>query len=71
MGKNITNNYNSYDSNILEALFIKYRVSKYYIRQCINGSIKTLKADEIKKDYTIMEKANRETVANLLKKTLK
>lgn len=70
MGKSKTKNYKSYDSNILEALFLKYSVSKYYIRQCINGTVNTIKADEIKKDYAIMEKANKNTVTNLLRKTM-
>ncbi|UUF14465.1 MULTISPECIES: hypothetical protein [Flavobacterium] len=62
--------YKSYDSNILEALFLKYNVSKYYIRQSINGSVHGLTPDRIKKDYATMEKANKETVMNLLMKTL-
>ena len=62
--------YGSYDSNILEALFLKYSVSKYYIRQCIRGVIKAPLAKEIKNDYIIMEEANRQTVLNLLRKTL-
>ncbi|MEP6805269.1 MAG: hypothetical protein ABI892_12155 [Flavobacterium sp.] len=70
MGKSKTKNYKSYDSNILEALFLKYSVTKYYIRQCINGSIKGIKADDIKKDYLIMEKANKQTVSNLIRKTM-
>ncbi|GAA3766586.1 MULTISPECIES: hypothetical protein [Flavobacterium] len=70
MGKSKTKIYKSYDSNILEALFLKYKVSKYYIRQCINGSVQGIKPDNIKKDYVIMERANRNLVENLIKKTL-
>ncbi len=70
MSKSKTKIYKSYDSNVLEALFLKYNVSKYYIRQCVNGSVKGLKADDIKKDYIKMEKVNRDTVSNLIKKTL-
>lgn len=70
MSKSKTKNYKSYDSNILEALFLKYGVSKFYIRQSINGSVKGIKPDSIKKDYIIMEKANKETVMNLVRKTL-
>lgn len=62
--------YKSYDSNILEALFLKYNVSKYYIRQSVNGSVHGLTPDNIKKDYLTMEKANKDTVINLLRKTL-
>lgn len=71
MGKSKTKNYNSYDAAVLEALFLKYKVSKYYIRQCINGTVSGIKPDSIKKDYTIMEKANRDTVMNLMQKTMK
>ncbi|KAF2338018.1 hypothetical protein [Flavobacterium ginsenosidimutans] len=70
MSKSKTKIYKSYDSNVLEALFLKYNVSKYYIRQCVNGAVKGLKADDIKKDYIKMEKLNRDTVSNLIKKTL-
>jgi hypothetical protein len=70
MNESRTKVYKSYNSIILEALFIKYKVSKYYIRQCVSGKIKALIADDIKKDYVIMEKANKETVANLLKTTM-
>ncbi len=55
---------------VLEALFLKYKVSKYYIRQCVNGSVQGITADAIKKDYSKMEKANKETISNLIKKTL-
>ncbi|MCD9574254.1 hypothetical protein [Flavobacterium soyae] len=71
MGKSKTKIYNSYDSNILEALFVKYGVSKYYIRQSINGSVKGITPDCIKKDYETMEKANKDLVINLIQKTLK
>ncbi|MCR4032880.1 MULTISPECIES: hypothetical protein [Flavobacterium] len=70
MGKSKTKNYKSYDSAVLEALFLKYKVSKYYIRQCINGTVSGVKPDCIKKDYVIMEKANRDTVMNLVRKTM-
>ncbi|KQO33026.1 hypothetical protein ASF10_19700 [Flavobacterium sp. Leaf82] len=71
MDKSKTKIYKSYDSNILQALFLKYGLSKYYIRQSINGSVKGVIPDNIKKDYVIMEKANKETVSYLLQKTLK
>lgn len=70
MNKSITKIYNSYDSNILEALFLKYGVSKYYIRQSINGSVKGITPDAIKKDYDTMVKANESTIGDLVKKTL-
>jgi hypothetical protein len=70
MSKSKTKIYKSYDSNILEALFLKYGVSKYYIRQSINGSVKGLTPDAIKKDYDKMVKANETTVQNFIDKTL-
>lgn len=70
MDKSKTKNYKSYDSTVLEALFLKYKVSKYYIRQCINGTVQGIKPDNIKKDYVAMEKANKDVVFNLIKKTL-
>ncbi|MFD2941019.1 hypothetical protein [Flavobacterium notoginsengisoli] len=70
MDKSKTKNYKSYDSTVLEALFLKYKVSKYYIRQCINGTVQGIKPDNIKKDYVMMEKANRDAAFNLVRKTL-
>lgn len=66
MGKSKTKNSKTYDSNVLQALFLKYAVSKYYIRQCINGSVNTTKADEIKKDYITMKKAVENTISGFL-----
>ncbi|MDX6187957.1 hypothetical protein SGQ83_01225 [Flavobacterium sp. Fl-318] len=70
MSKSKTKIYKSYDSNILEALFLKYGVSKYYIRQSINGTVKGLTPDIIKKDYSKMVKENETTVQNFINKTL-
>lgn len=70
MNKSKIKIYKKYDSNILDALFLKYGVSKYYIRQSISGSVKGITPDAIKKDYTTMEKANQDTVQNLIKTTL-
>lgn len=70
MNKSKTKIYKSYDSNILDALFLKYGVSKYYIRQSINGSVKGLTPDAIKRDYDKMVKENEKTVQNLIDKTL-
>ncbi len=71
MDKNKTKIYKSYDSHILEALFLKYGLSKYYIRQSINGAVKGVTPDNIKKDYSIMEKANKDVIVYLIQKTLK
>ena len=68
MDKSKTKIYKSYDSNILEALFLKYGVSKYYIRKCINGTVQGIKPDNIKKDYEKMERASKDIISNLLKK---
>jgi hypothetical protein len=70
MSKSKTKIYKSYDQNILEALFLKYGVSKYYIRQSINGNVKGITPDAIKKDFLTMEKANKQTIVNLVNKTL-
>jgi hypothetical protein len=70
MSKNKTNNYNSYDANILEALFLKYGVSKFYIRQSINDKVKGITPDAIKKDYKLMVIENQKTIKNLIDKTL-
>ncbi|MDP5201132.1 hypothetical protein [Flavobacterium sp. DG2-3] len=67
MNTNKNKIYKSYDSNILEALFLKYKVSKYYIRQSISGAVSGIKPDNIKRDYAKMVKANEQTIANLLR----
>lgn len=69
MSKSKTKIYKSYDSDILEALFQIYGVSKYYIRQSISGSVQGLTPDAIKKDYAKMVKANETKVQNLIDKT--
>jgi len=48
---------------------IRGPVSKYYIRQCINGSVNNIKADEIKKDYNTMKKAVENTIYGFLNTT--
>lgn len=70
MEKSKTKAYKSYDSYILNALFEKYGVSKYYIRQSISGSVHGVTPDSIKKDYAVMEKASKDIVAFLIGKTL-
>lgn len=66
MDKSKTKIYKSYDSNILEALFLKYGVSKYYLRKCIAGTAQGIKPDNIKRDYLKMEKASKDIVTTLL-----
>lgn len=70
MDKSNTKIYKSYDPNILEALFVKYGVSKYYIRQSINGSVQGITPDSIKKDYATMEKASKDIIMLLIQKTI-
>jgi hypothetical protein len=70
MSKNTIKNYNSYDSLALEALHVKYGVSKFYIRQSINDKVVGIKPDAIKKDYKAMVAENKKTVKNLIDKTL-
>lgn len=62
--------YKTYDSHILDALFLKYGLSKYYIRQSISGSVQGITPDRIKKDYNIMEKASKHILEFLISKTL-
>lgn len=71
MDKSKTKVYNSYDANILEALYVKYGLSKYYIRQSVNGTVHGITPDSIKKDYETMEKAHKDVIMNLIQKTLK
>lgn len=71
MDKSKTKVYNSYDSNILEALFLKYGLSKYYIRQCVSGAVHGLTPDTIRKDYDTMQKAHKDVIVNLIQATLK
>lgn len=70
MGKNTIKKYKSYDPAILEALFIKYGVSKFYIRQSVGGKTLGIKPDLIKKDYKAMEIENQKTVKSLIDRTL-
>lgn len=71
MDKRKTKVYSSYDANILEALFVKYGLSKYYIRQCVNGTVHGITPDSIKRDYETMEKAHKDVIMNLIQTTLK
>lgn len=71
MDKRKTKVYNSYDSNILEALFLKYGLSKYYIRQSVSGAVHGITPDSIKKDYDTMKKAQKDVIMNLIQTTLK
>jgi hypothetical protein len=70
MDKNNTKKYNKYNEISLEALYLKYNVTKYYIRQCISGRKTGLLADSIMKDYKIMEMERKQIVNNLINKTL-
>lgn len=74
MSKSKTKIYKSYDSDILDALFLKYGLSKYYIRQSINGSVTGVTPDSIKKDYIKMlstsEIDKKNKLQNLIDKTL-
>lgn len=58
--------YNSYDARILQVLFIKYGVSKYYIRKCLAGNAHGIKPDAIRNDYVKMEKVIQNTLSNLI-----
>lgn len=41
----------TYDPKILDALVIKYGMTKVYIRMCLRGGNNSLTADKVKADY--------------------
>ncbi|KFF04278.1 hypothetical protein [Flavobacterium reichenbachii] len=67
MDESKTKVYRSYDLMILDALFVKYGVSKYYIRKCLAGNANGTKPDSIRKDYQLLEKAVKDAIAGFLK----
>jgi hypothetical protein len=58
--------YNSYNANILQVLFVRYGVSKHYIRKCLAGNAHGIKPDAIRNDYVEMEKVIRNTLSELI-----
>lgn len=46
----------TYEQSIIKALVEKYQVTPFYVRQCLSGYSKTFTADNIKKDYSELEK---------------
>ena len=41
----------TYDPKILDALVVKYGMTKVYIRMCLRGDNKSLTADKVQADY--------------------
>lgn len=52
----------TYDPKILDALVIKYGMTKVYIRMCLRGDNKSLTADKVKADYSSLKKEFSETL---------
>ncbi|MFV8364783.1 hypothetical protein [Flavobacterium sp. XS1P27] len=45
----------TYDPKILDALVIKYGMTKVYIRMCLRGDNKSLTADKVQADYKLLK----------------
>lgn len=41
----------SFNTQIVKVLSSSYNVTEYFVRECIKGNKKSIKADEIKKKY--------------------
>jgi hypothetical protein len=46
----------TYDPKILDALVTKYGMTKVYIRKCLRGDNKSLTADKVQADYSLLKK---------------
>jgi hypothetical protein len=51
MDKNNIKKNNSYNVIAVNAISVKFKISKQYVRQCIKGDRNSISADNIKKDY--------------------
>lgn len=51
MDKNNIKKNNSYNVIAVNAISIKWKISKQYVRQCVRGDRNSISADNIKKDY--------------------
>ena len=49
--KNNTKKYNSYNSLAVNAISVKFKISKQYVRQCLKGDKDSISSDYIKKEY--------------------
>lgn len=45
----------TYDPKIIEALVMKYGMTKVYIRKCLRKDNKSLTADKIQADYKLLK----------------
>jgi hypothetical protein len=58
----------TYDQGIIKALAEKYSVTPFYVRQCLSGFSHSNTADNIKLDYTLLEKKLNATYAVFINK---
>lgn len=61
----------TYDQGIIKAIAEKYRVTPFYVRQCLSGFSNSLTADKIKLDYGILEKKLKETYSTFISQSQK
>lgn len=52
----------TYDPKILDALVVKYGMTKVYIRMCLRGDNKSLTADKVQADYKQLKTQFNETL---------
>lgn len=60
--------YKTYNANILQGLCEKYGLSKYYIRKCLAGNAHGIKPENIRKDYSRIEKAINNVIMEFMNK---
>ncbi|WGK94760.1 MULTISPECIES: hypothetical protein [Flavobacterium] len=56
MDKNNIKKNNSYNVIAVNAVSVKLKISKQYVRQCVRGDRKGISADNIKKEYNNLVK---------------
>ena len=54
----------TYDVKILDALVVKYGMTKVYMRKCLRGDYVSLTADKVKSDYASLQKEMNEALKN-------
>lgn len=64
MNKNNIKKANSYNVIAVNAISIKWNISKQYVRQCIRGDRNSISADTIKKDYLTLVKKIEDVLNN-------
>lgn len=58
----------TYDQGIIKALAEKYRITAFYVRQCLSGHSSSATADNIKLDYKTLEKKLKATYTVFINK---